>query len=59
MNNLNELIAMCKTDDLFDANKFAELVIKECIDICESGTSTQMTSGGAADYIRLRFGFKG
>lgn len=36
--------------------KFAEFVINECIDICEQGTQTQMTSAGVATHIRQRFG---
>lgn len=36
--------------------RFAELLIKECIAICHSGTSTQTTSKGAADMIKQRFG---
>ena len=40
------------------AHKLAELVVKECIDICESGTSTQTTSGGAAILIKQKFGIK-
>ena len=30
-------------------------LIQECITICESGESTQMTSSGAANLIRQRF----
>ena len=45
-------------DRTFDIEKLAELVVKECIDICESGTSTQTTSGGAAILIKQRFGIK-
>ena len=36
--------------------RFADLLIKECIVICQSGTSTQTTSNGAADMIKQRFG---
>ena len=36
--------------------RFAKLLIEECIRICESGTSTQTTGNGAADMIRQRFG---
>ena len=42
----------------FDTKKFAELLIKQCIKICEDGTSTQTTSSGAAILIRQRFGIK-
>jgi len=31
-------------------------LIWECVGICQSGTSTQTTSNGAADMIRQRFG---
>ena len=36
--------------------RFADLLIKECIAVCQSGTSTQTTSKGAADMIKQRFG---
>ena len=36
--------------------RFAQLILLECIDICENGTSTQMTSSGAAGMIKQRFG---
>ena len=39
-------------DRNFDVEKFAALIIDECIAICENGTNTQTTSGGAADMIR-------
>lgn len=39
-----------------DLDMFADLIIKECIQICEEGESTQMTAGGAADKIRQHFG---
>lgn len=35
--------------------KFAELILKECIEICEQGTSTQTTSSGAALLIKQNF----
>lgn len=38
--------------------KFAELLIRECIDICVTGTDTQMTSEGAAQKIRQHFGLE-
>jgi hypothetical protein len=38
--------------------KFAQLILKECITICEDGKDTQMTSIGAADRIRTTFGIK-
>lgn len=37
---------------------FAELIIQECINICENGTNTQMTSSGAAEQIKLTFGIE-
>ena len=40
----------------FDIEKFAELIVRECIAICESGTPTQTTSGGAAELIKQHFG---
>ncbi len=39
-------------DRNFNVQKFASLIIDECIAICENGTNTQTTSGGAADMIR-------
>ena len=36
--------------------RFAKLILLECIDICENGTSTQMTSSGAVGMIKQRFG---
>ena len=38
--------------------KFAEFIVRECIQICEDGTSTQTTSNGAAMLIKQRFGIK-
>ena len=38
--------------------KFAELIVMECMEICESGTATQTTSAGAAQQIRQHFGVK-
>ena len=42
--------------ELEDFEKFAELIVRECIAICESGTPTQTTSGGAAELIKQHFG---
>jgi hypothetical protein len=39
-------------DRNFNVEKFATRIIDECLAICESGTNTQTTSGGAADMIR-------
>ena len=38
--------------------QFAELILKECIDICNQGTATQTTSGGVAILIKQRFGIE-
>ena len=35
---------------------FAELIIQECIQICEEGSVSQMTSSGAANLIRISMG---
>ena len=43
------------TKEIYE-EKFAELLIQECIDICIEGNATQMTSSGAAQFIKLRFG---
>jgi hypothetical protein len=37
------------------AGKFAELIIKDCITICEDGSNTQTTSAGAAMLIKQKF----
>lgn len=60
---LNNLIAQSFHDHesglvMFDREKFAELIIRECMDICDAGTSTQSTSGGAAIMIGQHFGVK-
>ena len=36
--------------------KFAELIVQECVQICEQGTATQTTSSGAASMIKQHFG---
>jgi len=41
-----------------ELEKFALLTVKECVDICESGTSTQTTSSGAAQMIKQHFGLQ-
>jgi hypothetical protein len=40
------------------ALKLAELIIQECLDICEKGVATQTTSAGAAMMIKQHFGIK-
>lgn len=42
----------------FQLNRLVELVAKECIAICEQGSETQTTSGGAALLIKQRFDIK-
>jgi len=39
-----------------ELEKFYELIVEECINICVNGMTTQMTSGGAAMRIRQHFG---
>jgi hypothetical protein len=39
-------------------HKFAELIITECINICNTGTDTQTTSYGASLMIKNHFGIK-
>jgi len=41
-----------------ELQEFAELIVRECVTICESGSNTQMTSSGAAEKIRLLFDIK-
>lgn len=41
---------------VLDQRHFAQLIIQECIDICEQGNATQASSGGAASMIRQHFG---
>lgn len=35
--------------------RFTELIVGECIRICEEGDNTQTTSGGAAQMIKQHF----
>lgn len=39
-----------------ELEKFYELIVEECVNICLNGMTTQMTSGGAAIRIRQHFG---
>jgi len=36
--------------------RLIELVLEKCIEICEDGAKVQMTSSGAAFYIKHYFG---
>ena len=45
-------------DPLIGLEKFAELIIDECIVLCEDGEDTQMTSIGAAQRIKQHFGMR-
>jgi hypothetical protein len=36
--------------------KYSEMLLQECLDICEKGAETQTTSQGAAILIKQRFG---
>jgi hypothetical protein len=59
---IKELMAQAGTDTsgkwmgVDHAEKFAELIIEDCLQICNQGTSTQTTSGGVASMIRQHFG---
>jgi hypothetical protein len=44
--------------DHFAYWKFAEMILGECLDICQRGTSTQTTGDGVATLIKLHFGIK-
>jgi len=35
--------------------RFAELIVQECVQVCEQGTATQTTSSGAASMIKQHF----
>jgi len=35
--------------------KYSEMLLKECLDICEKGAETQTTSQGAAILIKQKF----
>lgn len=35
--------------------KYSEMLLQECIDICEKGAETQTTSQGAAILIKQKF----
>lgn len=41
-----------------ELQNFAELIVRECIAICQDGISTQMTSSGAGERIRATFGIE-
>lgn len=41
-----------------ELQKFGELVVRRCIDICEKGSETQTTSAGAALLIKQHFNLK-
>jgi len=43
-------------DRTFNVEKFANLILQDCIQICEAGTSTQTTSNGVAIMIKQHFG---
>jgi hypothetical protein len=45
-------------DRTFNVEQFANLLLQECIQICEEGTSTQTTSNGVAMLIKQRFGIE-
>lgn len=36
-------------------HRYAEIIIQECLNICEKGAESQTTSQGAAILIRQRF----
>ena len=69
MNDKFFLIAMKATDDTLATGhilgseefnhmfvqKYSEMLLKECLDICEKGAETQTTSQGAAILIRQHF----
>ena len=38
--------------------KFGEEIVKQCIEVCDQGTQTQTTSGGAGQLIKQHFGVK-
>lgn len=40
----------------YEVHEFAKLILQECIDVCNQGKSTQTTSTGAAQKIKLHFG---
>jgi hypothetical protein len=55
------LIAQGCWDELDDYAKqaierYGKLIAEECVRLCEQGTDTQMTSSGAAQLIKLKFG---
>jgi hypothetical protein len=45
-------------DRTFNVEQFANLLLQECIQICEDGASTQTTSSGVAMLIKQRFGIE-
>ena len=42
--------------EFLDQEKFALLLINDCLAICEQGATTQTTSDGVATMIKLHFG---
>jgi hypothetical protein len=46
----------CEYDS--ELEKFAELILSECIKICQEGSSTQTTGTGAAQKIKQNFGIE-
>ena len=45
----------CYTNPQEFEQKFAELIVQECIQICMQGKQTQTTSDGVATLIKLHF----
>jgi len=45
----------CYTNPQEFEQKFAELIVRECIQICMQGKQTQTTSDGVATLIKLHF----
>jgi len=44
--------------EFVDQEKFAQLIIDDCLALCEQGANTQTTSQGVATMIKLHFGIK-
>lgn len=55
---IKNLYEKCYADGVFEYRDFAQMIISECLEICERGTDTQTTSAGAAQLIKLHFGIK-
>ena len=56
---IRELAKQCYSDHMnFDHEKFAELIVRECIDLCWSHASVDGTSAKIEESIKEHFGIE-